>query len=657
MKEPQKWLRKLVGELTHEIISLSPSEWAETYRRLPETVTSRPGPYDYSVTPFLREIVDCLDSRCPVRQVAIMKGAQTGGTVGVLENFLGYAIAHLRTWPMMLVTATQPLAQIRMDEYIMPMLEQSGMMDRIQSNTENKRKAGATARKMSWAGGGFLIPTGSNEAANLRSVSIRAMLLDELDSYPLRVGRDGDPFALAKRRTNAFEDTRKIVSISTPTTTQESRILREYNSGDRRKFMVPCQGCGEKQELRWSYTDPKGEQKGGIVWDMEDGRLVPGSVRYACPHCGYCHKNSQKQEMLAGGEWVATAIPDHPSYRSYHISGLMSPPGFFSWESAVIDWLKAWNVNTKKPRCKELLQEFYNNVLGQDFDMGGTKLTLGRVGAHTREYQSGTVPNVLASTMCFNKISFLTCAADVHDNFISAAVYAWGEGGAGFLIGQYNFEGSCDDVFAEDSSWAKLAELIGREFRDDGDRSYYIKTTLVDSGYKAAECYAFCGQYANGVYPIKGDTKPIKGPTKQFKKMEDMSATGVPGFIINVNHYKSRLASVLKTRPTPTDEIAPVDSVSFPEDISNASLHELISEEFVCEVDKHGHEKFVWKRTSRRNELWDLTVYNTAARDLVAWMICVETLDMDAIVWAQFWRIIDEKQFGWAPTPPIAEET
>ena len=218
------WLASEVENLTDTITALSPSEWAEENRRLPEG-QPLPGPYDYSVTPYLREIVDCLDRRSPVRKVVIMKGAQTGGTVGVAENGIGYWISHIKTAPVLLVTANQALASLRMDEYITPMIEQSGMSDMIQSNTDNKRKSGNTARKISWRGGGFLVPTGANEAANLRSVSFPNVVLDEVDSYPIRVGRDGDPSKLAERRTAAYAKSKKVLMISTPTTTESQAAI------------------------------------------------------------------------------------------------------------------------------------------------------------------------------------------------------------------------------------------------------------------------------------------------------------------------------------------------------------------------------------------------------------------------------------------------
>jgi phage terminase large subunit GpA-like protein len=644
---PINWLSGQIEDLTDEIRAISPSEWAEENRRLPDG-QALPGPYDYGVTPYLLEIVNCLDRRSPVRKISIMKGAQTGGTVGVAENGIGYWISHIKTAPILLVTATQALAAIRMEEYLTPMIEQSGLSDAIQSNSDNKRKSGNTARKISWRGGGFLVPTGSNEAANLRSVSFPNIVLDEVDSYPIRVGRDGDPGKLAERRSASYAKSKKVLLISTPTTTEESRIAKEFESGDQRVYKMPCRGCGEFIEFRWRYDDKEGNQIGGVIWNTTDeGNVEPGSVRYACHHCGECHINEHKREMLKLGRWEATATPKHPSWRSYHISALIAPPDFYSWEDAVVDWLDAWDVGAKAARDVEKLQEFYNNVLGRTYRTAGSRLTVGKVARHQREYLLGRVPNEIAETMYGGKVGYLTCTADVHKTFISATVMGWAPNRGGFLIDRYTFEGATDDPFDASGPWGRMDDLIAAKFPDGQGREYPVKVTLIDSGYNTSEVYAFCGQYESAVYPIKGDDMVRQGANREFKRLTEASKSGVDGWLINVNHYKSRLAAVLRASPKPDTESAMVDSVSFPMNISDEALKELTAEEFI----RKPSGRWEWKRIHARNELWDLTVYNSAARDITAFMLMREHFDLDVIDWAALWPLIDGMRFGWVDVP------
>jgi phage terminase large subunit GpA-like protein len=47
---------------------------------LSQRASSEPGRWRTERTPYLREIMDCLSPASPVQRVALMKGAQIGGT-------------------------------------------------------------------------------------------------------------------------------------------------------------------------------------------------------------------------------------------------------------------------------------------------------------------------------------------------------------------------------------------------------------------------------------------------------------------------------------------------------------------------------------------------------------------------------------------------
>ena len=253
--------------------------------------------------------------------------------------------------------------------------------------------------------------------------------------------------------------------------------------------------------------------------------------------------------------------------------------------------------------------------------------------------------------MCGDRIGFLTASVDVHDNFLAMAVYAWGPNRVGFLVQRYTFEGDCSDPFA--GPWLEVEKVIDTKFHDGVDREYPIKLTLVDSGYGklTSEVYSFCAQYSSGVYPLKGDDKVHKGPTPEFKRLKEASKSGVDGWVVNVSHYKSRLAAVLRSSPRPESEPALVDSVSFPADVDPKILMELTAEELV----KKG-KSWEWKRVRARNELWDLTVYCAAARDIAAYMLIREYLEEDILDWSAFWPLADRVQFGWAEAAPLAQD-
>jgi phage terminase large subunit GpA-like protein len=59
---------------------LTVSEWADRYRVLSQRASSEPGRWRTERKPYLMEIMDCLWPSSPVQRVALMKGAQIGGT-------------------------------------------------------------------------------------------------------------------------------------------------------------------------------------------------------------------------------------------------------------------------------------------------------------------------------------------------------------------------------------------------------------------------------------------------------------------------------------------------------------------------------------------------------------------------------------------------
>ena len=69
-----EWATDEILALTEELEHLTPSEYNEQTRYLPESVTPMPGFIRYETFPFLREILDCFDVDSPVREVNLKKG-------------------------------------------------------------------------------------------------------------------------------------------------------------------------------------------------------------------------------------------------------------------------------------------------------------------------------------------------------------------------------------------------------------------------------------------------------------------------------------------------------------------------------------------------------------------------------------------------------
>lgn len=633
------WLADRWSSWTTEMEVLKPSEWAEKARYLPPQTTALPGPYRFSVTPYLREIVDCLAPDSPIRVVSVMKGAQVGYTVGVLENIIGYGIDHLKSVPMMLVTADDGLANLRVSSYIIPMLQLSGLAHLIKSSDEgNSRKTGKTKEKIEWVGGGSLIPFGAQNANKLRSFSVQYLLNDENDGWPLNVGKQGSPYDLVVSRTKAYEVSRKILNGSTPLLDGSSQIAVLYREGDQRKYHVRCLKCGFPQELRFQHRDNETGVISGLTWETENDLLVEDSVRYLCRNCQHPHVNGDKARMWAPTnepKWVPTAQPKSKDNRSYHISALYSPPGMYSWTSIVKQWLKAWDTMHNRVKDTAALQVFYNNELGEPFKHYGEKVKMNAVSKHRRpEYRFGQVPNKWAEEACGSPVLAITCAVDVHADNLAVAVFGWCSGSRCILLDYWRFEGNTENL-DDEGTWGRLRELIDRDVNyvaDDGTR-YRIDVTLIDSGYRADTVYRFCSDYMGGVYPVKGLAGIPQSATvvRHFRKLN--SPLGIAIFGVQVDVYKDRWSTALR-REWNGVEIQPEGHFSAPVDVTEEQLAELTVETKVPTTNGMTE----WRRPSgAKNELWDCLVYASAALEILAYAFFTERLKTQHIDWQIFW--------------------
>jgi phage terminase large subunit GpA-like protein len=292
------------------------SEWADEYRLLGQTYAAEPGRWRTNRTPYLREIMDAFSPSSRCEFVTIMKGAQLGFTEA-LTNMIGYII-HRAPAPAMMVQPTQNLAKRYSKQRLATMIQDMPVLRGLVADPRARDSGNTTTSKA--FDGGVLFIAGANSAADLRSVPVRYLLLDEVDAYPYDLDGEGDPIELAVNRTKTFAR-RKVLIGSTPTVKDVSRVEREFLKGDQRKYHVACPHCDGMQELYWQ----------NIKWSKDANKVPrPETAVYMCEHCAGVITESDKLEMLQHGKWVATK-PDNnyrDTRRSYHISSLYSP-----WES------------------------------------------------------------------------------------------------------------------------------------------------------------------------------------------------------------------------------------------------------------------------------------------------------------------------------------
>jgi len=570
---------------------LTVSQWADKHRMLSGRASAEPGRYRTARTPYMREIMDRLSPGDVMQRIVFMKAAQVGATEAG-NNWIGFAI-HQAPGPMLAVQPTVELAKRNSRQRIDPLIDESpDLRERVKP--ARSRDAGNTMLSKEFAGG-ILIMTGANSAVGLRSTPARYIFLDEVDAYPASADEEGDPVTLAEARSLTFAHRRKVFLVSTPTIRGLSRIEREYEASDQRRYFVPCPHCGAMQ---WLKFDRLRWQKG-----------KPETAEYFCEGCDQPIGEHHKTAMLEGGEWRATAAAADPTTVGYHLSALYSPIGWLSWERIVRSWEAAQGSD-------EAIKAFRNTILGETWVETGEAPDWQRLYDRRERWKSGTVP---AGGL------FLTAGADVQKDRIEVDVWAWGRGLESWLVDHVVIEGGPGDP----ACWRQLTDLLGKTWAHASGTHMTIARLAIDSGFETSAVYAWSRQVGFAqVAPVKGlegfnRSSPVTGPTYVDATIAGKRLRrGVRLWTVATSTFKAETYRFLRQdRPTAEDISAgatfPAGTVHLPDWADSEWLKQLTAEQLVTVKSRRGFSKLEWQKLRERNEALDIRIYARAA----AWIL------------------------------------
>ncbi|MEN3976902.1 phage terminase large subunit family protein [Emcibacter sp. SYSU 3D8] len=553
---------------------LTVSEWSDRHRMLSNRASAEPGRYRTARTPYMGAIMDALSTRHPAQRVVFMKAAQVGATEAG-NNWIGYVI-HQAPGPMLAVQPTVELAKRNSRQRIDPLIEESAALrDRVKP--ARSRDAGNTMLSKEFDGG-ILIMTGANSAVGLRSTPARYLFLDEVDAYPASADEEGDPVSLAEMRSLTFAHRRKVFLVSTPTIRGRSRIEREFEASDQRRYHVPCPHCGQLQWLKFER----------LRW--EKGH--PETAAYLCEGCDEPIPEHHKSAMLSNGEWLATANTTDPDTIGFHLSALYSPVGWLSWARIARGW-EAAQVSDEAHKV------FRNTVLAQTWEERGEAPDWQRLYDRREVWPVGTVPT---------DGLVLTSFTDVQGDRLETSVWAWGEGLESWLIEHAVIRGAPNEA----ETWLQLHDLLNdRTWRQESGHLMRIAVGMVDSGAYTSEVYKFIrSQDARRIHASKGQ-KHGKNVSWIGSDIDDATRRHGGRKIRNIatSSLKHEFYRQLRLeRPTrESGDPFPAGYVHLSEAVPEDGCRQLVSEVYDA-------GKGVWSvRQSERNEWLDCRVGARAA--------------------------------------------
>jgi terminase, large subunit len=432
---------------------LTLSQWADTHFRLSAESSAVPG--RWRTLPYQREILDAItDPR--VQRVSVKKSARIGYTK-CINAAIAYFIHH-DPCSIMVVQPTVDGAKIYSREEIAPMLRDVEVLAPLLP-AAGAKKTGRTILHKEFPGG-VLSMVGANSGAGFRSVSRRVVIFDEVDGYPPSAGDEGDPIKLGEKRAEFFWN-RKIIAGSTPLIAGASRIDDLFESGDRRRYHVPCPHCAHEDVLVFEEKAARGHY---MQWPDED----PQSAHFVCRSCGCIIEEEHKLDMISRGRWVAEG--EFRGHASFHIWAAYSTSPNASWGEIAREYLEV-----RKDPDKH--RTFVNTTLGETWVERGEAPDWERLHERRESYEIGTVPDGPI---------ILTAGVDVQQNRFVYEVVGW----AGASKESWSVDaGIIWGDTAKTETWDKLDEFLDRTFQGDDGTDHKISMMAIDAGYATQIVY------------------------------------------------------------------------------------------------------------------------------------------------------------------------
>lgn len=570
-QQKRKWSDDLNIVLKRSLSVLKPPEkmtvsaWADNNRVLAAGESSIPRQWETANTPYLGKIMDCLNDDY-IQEIIFLKPSQVGGTEAGI-NIILYIIDQIPQRVMYILPndkEAKKFSDIRLQNALANCEVLKGKYDLN------------SADDMLNFIGGFIRLVSAQTPTNLAGWSIPILIMDEMEKYPEKAGREGSPIALAEERTKTWPN-RKVFKWSTPVYAS-GHIVTAYNKADvRLKFYVPCPFCGKYQELSWHQVKFNSD---------DDLSVIEMTAYYECCYCGHHILNKDKMKMLRKGRWVAqNEFKGKPRKVAFSLNSLYSPMVTFGMMA------KKFMESKDDPK---LLQNFINSWLGEPWETKAAKLDIDLVLQKKTECPGNVVPK-------WAKI--LVGGVDCQQGYFYWLVRAWGKGMTSQLV-----------AYGRARSFEDLKEVMDKQYRGEDGSKWIVNLYAVDSGYDTDAVYDYCHKHFGVAVPVKGSSRQMLARYRigyvQPKK-DGLKQRPELVYEIDTDQYKNMIASRLHQ---------PVGRGAF---MLNADADEeyaaqITSEQRVVQV-KGNREVETWvKKTSHSpNHWWDCEVYEALAADIL----------------------------------------
>ncbi len=560
------------------------SQWADENRILVSDSSSEAGRWRTDRAPYQREIMDAFTDP-KIYEIDVMASAQVGKSE-IQLNMIGEAVDE-DPGPMMYVQPTKEMAEDYSKRRIAPMISACPTLREKFYAAKGKDSNNTISMKL--FPGGSLAIIGANSPTDLASKPIRYLLCDEIDRFPDSAGTEGDPIALAERRTETFRHNRKIVKCSTPTIKGKSKIEKAFMKGTQEEWRTECPQCKSFSFIR--FDDIRFDRE---EFRDEDGKKdwIVTNARWRCPVCLREIPEAEAKRLPA--KWFARnpkALAN--GIRSFRLSAFMSP--WSDWRDIALSFLHAKDD-------PQLLQVFHNTMLGESWELRESNSEPQQLYGRREHYNAQVPTGVLVMTM----------GVDTQDNRLEYEIVGWDRDEQSWGIQRGIIPGRPDAP----GVWEEIDNLLEQEWEMANGMTLRISATFVDSGgHFTSDVYRQCARREmRRVFAIKGEPGEGKAYVRLMKKEKD--APKGTRFMIAVDSGKEAiLYGAGVEEPGARFMHFPVgDDRGYDLEFFRG----LLSEKQML-VRRRGQNVITWEKVHERNEPLDCRNYARAAYKFFHW--------------------------------------
>lgn len=467
--------------------------------------------------------------------------------------------------------------------------------------------------------GGFVESRGGKSANNYASATAKKIRLDEYDRFPDDVDGEGDPYELARKRTESYWNGQVMIG-STPTVKYQSKIEAKFAETDQKYRYLPCPHCGEFQILDFK----------NLIWDKElrDGidEHLPHTAHFKCKKCEEKIYHKSKKWMDDNGQWRQTkpffccgewqnpkenqswdehgdAICVHCGLtaeynrqgrkkRGYHIWAAYSFQPNTTWVHIAENFINAIG-NVEKMRV------FHNTWLGETFEEKSVKIKSNDLMDKVEDYEK--VPDD-------TKIILMT--VDTQNDRLEYLIKAWIDGETSYNLKSGKILG--DPI--NQHVWDELLKISRTKLQKENGKDAVIYWTFIDmAGQRTDHVKKFVTKYqslkSNGFTMLKGDSSEQKeNDSRPVSLLQKSGSDKLSPPIMWVATSKAKDIVFERLALNSNDDGFIHHNKSFDEEW----FAQLTAEKKVFKKNKRGFIEQTYIKTRDRNEALDLEVYQLA---------------------------------------------